>query len=256
MIILLLFLSIFSITIHAAHFNGGTITYAPINPYTNSSPVDITLTQSYSWTYPTIACTTNVPVSSGHPDANLTCIANCSTDGGYSNAPIDILTDCTSYSSSLGMMFSQRSVNITLSMGAYFYIAYTGNAWRNLYSPPINGLSWSIVTLIDLRLRDDGIIDTPPVANVISPQYVMVNTTTLINIPVSDANEGDNIRCRWAIDNVNSSIDECSGICYPGGLPNGTTLSNCTLSFTGLVPSVWYPIALQVIIEIRNNIIN
>ncbi len=45
----------------------------------------------------------------------------------------------------------------------------------------------------------------------------------------------DDIRCRWTIKNVNLSIDECSGICYPGGLTNDTTLSNFTLSFTGLV---------------------
>lgn len=246
MIILLLFLLSFSITINASHFNGGTITWAPIDPYTNSSSIALAITQSYSWTYPTMTCATNVPVSSGRGDTNLTCIANCSTDGGYSNSPVDILTDCISYSSTLGMMSSQRSVNTTLNIGAYFYIAYTGTAWRDLYDPTVSSLSWSIVTLIDLRLRDDGIYNTPPVANVISPQYVIVNTTSLIDIPVSDVNEGDDLRCRWAINNVNLSIDECSGICYPRGLPNDTTLSNCTLSFTGLVGGTWYAIALQV----------
>ncbi|CAF4631624.1 unnamed protein product, partial [Rotaria sp. Silwood1] len=63
---------------HASHFNGGTISWAPIDPYANSSSVVITITQSYSWTYPTVSCTTNVPVSSGKTNANLTCIANCS----------------------------------------------------------------------------------------------------------------------------------------------------------------------------------
>ncbi|CAF1314835.1 unnamed protein product [Rotaria sp. Silwood1] len=246
MIILLLFISIHSINIHASHFNGGTITWAPIDPYANSSSVVITITQSYSWTYPTVSCTTNVPVSSGKTNANLTCIANCSTDGGYSSAPIEILTDCTSYSSTLGTVSSERSVNITLNTGAYFYIAYTGSAWRNLYATSTSGLDWSIVSLIDLRLRSDGIINTPPVADVLSPQYVIVNTTTLIDIPTSDINTGDDVRCRWAVDKSNESINECSNICYPGGLPNDTTLSNCTISFTGLVANKCYPIALQV----------
>ena len=42
------------------------------------------------------------------------------------------------------------------------------------------------------------------------------------------------------------AIDECGGICYPSSVPNGTTLSNCTLSFQGLVPGTWYAIAIQV----------
>jgi hypothetical protein len=43
-----------------------------------------------------------------------------------------------------------------------------------------------------------------------------------------------------------NSVDECADICYPGGLPNDTVLSNCTLSFKGLVGGVWYAIAIQV----------
>ncbi|CAF1397320.1 unnamed protein product [Rotaria magnacalcarata] len=41
-------------------------------------------------------------------------------------------------------------------------------------------------------------------------------------------------------------IDECGGICYPSSVPSGTTLSNCTLSFTGLVPDTWYAVSIQV----------
>ncbi len=56
----------------------------------------------------------------------------------------------------------------------------------------------AIVSLIDLRRRPDGLINTPPVAQIASPQYVIVNTTTVIKIPVSDVNTGDDLRCRWA----------------------------------------------------------
>lgn len=42
------------------------------------------------------------------------------------------------------------------------------------------------------------------------------------------------------------ALDECGGICYPSSVPNGTTLSNCTLSFTGLISGVWYAVAIQV----------
>jgi hypothetical protein len=42
------------------------------------------------------------------------------------------------------------------------------------------------------------------------------------------------------------AIDECGGICYPGSVPNGTTLSNCTISFTGLKAGTWYGVSVQV----------
>ncbi|CAF1107244.1 unnamed protein product, partial [Rotaria sordida] len=152
--------------------------------------------ESYSWTYPYIKCLNNVPSStSGFSSANtnLTCVVDCSTDGGYSNAPIDILTDCTSASSSMNMLTSERSKNISLSADAHFYLAYRGNAWVALNYPTQQGLDWSIVTHIDLRKRSDGFINTPPVAKVVSPQYVIVNRTVQINIPVSDANVDDDV---------------------------------------------------------------
>jgi len=66
----------------------------------------------------------------------------------------------------------QRSVNTTLNIHAYFYIAYIGAAWIDLYNPSVSDLSWSIVTLIDLHLREDSMINTSPVASVISPNML------------------------------------------------------------------------------------
>ena len=337
-----------STVIKGMHFNGGTITWEPITPNINSSIVPITITQSYSWTYPAITCAQNVPITTSgrtSQNSNLTCITDCATDGGYKTKPINILTDCQSVSSSLGLMTSQRSVNINLTAGAHFYLAHIGAAWAPLGSPEKSGLQWSIVTFIDLRLRPDGLINTPPVASVVSPQYALVNRTTQITIPVSDVNAGDTVRCRWSkytpgnrrrreIDEEHEelishydrsqiygrastqkepvlnrkkrgkckgckstcfkdslcccsacagttctgskcttssgcpivtttaetpgtvaatssypnrqAIDECGGICYPSSAPNGTTLSGCTISFTGLIPDTWYAISIQV----------
>jgi hypothetical protein len=356
-----LFPLLYAIVVDTTHFNGGTIGWMPTDPYDNSSSVTISIMQTYWWTYPLITCTNNVPISTSgrsSENANLTCMSDCSTDGGYSTNPVSILTDCISVSSPLGMLTSQRSVNITLSSGAHFYLAYVGSAWRPLNYPAASGLEWSIVSYIDLRLRPDGFINTPPVASITSPQYVIVNTTTQIEIPVSDVNEGDDVRCRWStytpgyrrrkrfyeeerispkhatqryktivkneeiihtrqkrncvgfgpacnvqcqficgcncsgcdpsictgaicslvsgcavgatttaagtttIDTpgtlkstssypIQQAIDECGSICYPASVPNGTTLSNCTLSFTGLVPDTWYAIAMQVISDIN-----
>ena len=363
------------INIEGKHFNGGTINWAPVNPYSNSTTVPITITQTYSWTFPYIRCSNNVPTSTpgwGSANRNLTCVVDCLTDGGYSTKPVDILTDCTSSSTSLSMLSSTKTKNLTLNAGAHFYLAYLGTAWVSLNFPPQSGLEWSIVTFIDLRMRPDGFINTPPVATVISPQYAFVNQTLQIQIPVSDANVGDDVRCRWAeytdgfrkkkrsnfeefpvpesmasfiekprrateflhirkkrdcndcggwckgecdctcsvCDDTNcggsgeqcelepgcyklpttttrtttsqpvtttttttrtttttaeptttetigtlkstssfpirQAIDECGGICYPGSLPNGTTLSNCAITFTGTRAGVWYAVAIQV----------
>ena len=244
-----LLLSLCAIVINGSHFNGGTIRWVPVNPQDNSTTVTITIVQSYSWSYPSTTCANNVPISTplrASQNSNLTCIANCLTDGGYSNKPIDILTDCTSSTSALGVMTSQKSKNVTVSSGAYFSVAYRGGAWVGLGNPVLSSLSWSIVSSIDLRLRPDGIINTSPIANVFSPRYAIVNQITIIPIAVSDVNTGDDIRCRWSIKSITPLIDECNGICYPANIPSNTNLSNCTVTFRGLVVGVWYAAAIQV----------
>jgi hypothetical protein len=246
MIRLLLLLLPYIIITNSRHFDGGTITWQPIDPNINASIVSITISQSYSWTASIMTCATDVPIStSGRStqDTNLTCVANCATDGGYSANQIDILTDCQTVSLSTNVMTSQRSVTIDLAADAYFSVQNTGGNWVAVNYPPQASLNWSLVCSIDIRMRPDGFINTAPVASVVSPQYAIVNQTTEITIPVWDVNAGDDVRCRWA---VNTVVDECSGICYPSSLPNGTTLSNCTLLFIGLIPGVWYGAALQV----------
>ncbi|CAM4988481.1 unnamed protein product, partial [Rotaria socialis] len=174
---ILLFFKFFIFTF-GSHFKGGTITWAPIDPYDNGTPIGITITQSYAWTLTSVQCRNNVPISTSiwsSSNANLICVADCSTDGGYSTVPINILTNCTSTSSSLGMMKSEASKQITLSAGAHFYLAYKDGAWATLNDPPKPSLSWSILTYIDLRKRSDGFINTPPVAKFVSPQYAVVN---------------------------------------------------------------------------------
>ena len=350
MFLRLVLTSVFIMVSEGRHFNGGTIRWEPVNPYDNSSSVKITITQTYSWAYPVMTCANDVPIStSGRSgeNVNLTCVADCSTDGGYSSAPINILTDCVSVSSGLGIMSSQRAKNVTLSTGAHFYLSYRGSAWIALNNPVQSGLSWSILAFIDLRRRPDGFINTPPVSSVVSPQYAVVNRTVQIPIPVSDENAGDTLRCRWSTytpgnrrrrqydrgesfhdESIASlykpesakddwshvrkkrrgnpcssagcsstcnrrcpcscsscqgtscsgpscgtnpscpivattletpgtlpttsvypnrqAIDECGGTCYPNSVPAGTTLSNCTISFKGLIAGAWYAISIQV----------
>ena len=351
MIDLFLFLFLYFAVTQGSHFNGGTIRWQPTNPSSNATSVPITITQSYAWTALAISCATNIPITTfnrSNQNANLTCMADCSTDGNYSLKPVNILTDCQTNTPSMNLVISQRSVNINLTAGAHFYLAHIGTPWLPLNNPLQTGLQWSMVTFIDLRLRPDGFINTPPVASVVSPQYAIVSKTIQITIPVFDVNGGDTVRCRWSVytpgyrrrrrfdtydkdqTQVNENyawqtskkssehkeqilirnrrarckgscattcdkgcscgctpcrgttctgktcatnggcpkitttvetpgtiktttsfpnrqaIDECGGICYPGSLPSGTTLSGCTISFTGLIPDTWYGVAIQV----------
>ena len=259
-----LILSIFWLfsRVTGSHFNGGTITWVPVDPYTNSTRINITITQSYRWSYPLIFCRNDTPISTpgrGSENRNLRCVSECNTDGGYSQAPIDILTDCQSSSTSLGMMKSQRSKNISLAADAHFYLSYEGSAWIGLDRPARHGLQWSIVTYIDLRKRPDGFINTPPVASVISPVYAFVNEKMQITIPVSDVNIGDDVRCRWSTytpgnrrrrqaeqdefhpvyqkdmdiaDSIHSRVRRavCSGGCLNGSLCNSTLCNGTTCS--------------------------
>jgi len=94
-------------------------------------------------------------------------------------------------------MTTQRSVHANLTAGARFYLSHVGAAWAPIGDSAQDGLQWSITTLIDLRFRPDGIINTLPTARVVSLQYAIVNRTTTITIPVSDVNSGDDVRCRW-----------------------------------------------------------
>jgi hypothetical protein len=143
MIHFLVLLLPYVIIINGVHFDGGTITWQPINPYINSSIVSITITQSYVWTASIITCDTNVPISTigrSSENAHLTCVVGCSTDGGYSTKPISILTDCQTVNSFMNIMTSQRSVNINLASDAYFSVAFTGGYWVAVNDPPQRGL--------------------------------------------------------------------------------------------------------------------
>ena len=246
----ILVISIFYFTvIHAVHFNGGTIRWQPVDPNENSSSVTITIMQTYYWTYPTIVCSTDVPISTPlrqDTAVNLSCIADCLTDGGYSNNMITMVTDCVTANFAIQMMTSQRSVNITISADAHFYLAFQGLAWRDLNDPVEIDLPWSLVLLIDIRKRPDNITNTAPVGIVSSPQFAAANRITPIRILVSDVNENDDIRCRWAENMTISPVDECGGACFPANVPTGSNLSNCTLFFWGITAGVWYAATIQV----------
>ncbi|CAF4615842.1 unnamed protein product, partial [Rotaria sp. Silwood2] len=67
--------------------------------------------------------------------------------------------------------------------------------------------------------------------------------TTIINITTTETPETPKSTSSFPI---RQAIDECADICYPNSVPSGTTLSNCTITFTGTKAGVWYAVAIQV----------
>ena len=101
---------------------------------------------------------------------------------------------------------------------------------------------WNITASIDIRARsDNGLINTPPLANLMSPYGIPYNVQTQIVIRTIDI-DNDHVRCRWS----NSSL-ECGDVCYPHSIPASTTLSSdCVLTITGLRINDWYCAPIQV----------
>ena len=244
-ILLILLTSV--IAIHGSHFDGGSISYKVVG--TNGSKLIVRITQSYTYVYPTIYCNNtyianqwNLAFGSfGDATATLSCIANCTTKGGYTAIPV--ATKCTDYSAGMQITVGQRTDDVLINNGSYFVAAYQGSAFRTLDLPNSGGssLGWSISTVIDLRMRPDGTYNTPPKATMISPIYIPVGVQQTISIPTIDE-DNDNVRCRFA-----NGTNECADVCPPGSLPTGTSISsNCTLTITGAAAGDWYAVALQV----------
>ena len=246
--------------VSTSHFNGGTITWQPLNSSDVISPVSIVITQTYSWVHPTVPCSQSMinaqtPINTIYNNNDvLGCSTACSASYGYTS-PVPIARYCISFSALLGITNTQRVDIVQLSANASFSIAFDPVAvsyWRPLQlssGATPSTASWSISTSINLdRRSDNGLLNSAPIGIVISPVKIPYNTPQQIVIPVIDANN-DFLRCRWA---KKTPIDECMDVCPPASLPIGVVLySNCTLSITGTINNAWYVAAIMVRIMIN-----
>ncbi|CAF5006832.1 unnamed protein product [Rotaria sp. Silwood1] len=239
------------VIIHGSHFLGGTISWHPFHESATGSPVAIVITQTYSWTYSLITCTTadittNELIHVGSytylTTQTLDCISNCySGAAGY--VPPSVRPRCTDISAPLGTTVGQRSDIVYLSASNDFTAAFQQNAWRPLATAL--SASWSIATHIKVQPRsDNGLYNSAPVATMMSPIEIPVNRPTAVTVPVGDA-DGDTTRCRWSTSS--NGIDECGGVCPPHSLPpNAIIYPNCTIIITGQTVDNWFAVAIMV----------
>ncbi|CAF3561829.1 unnamed protein product [Adineta steineri] len=230
------------------HFYGGTITWKSLNNTDFNSTISVMFTQSYEWRQTQTHCdqsyisnqTIKIPMNGD----KLECVTNSSACGNY--IPLSVNGYCTDFSTLTDSSSSQISDIEEITMDSKFCVAYQGATWPGiiLLGWYVDSAKWSLGCCVDLTLRSDGFINTPPVATVISPIRVPTNTLTNIFIPVTDA-DNDTLLCRWAM-NV-SLFDECGDIC--GEVPGSTLIAeNCTLIFnsTGKQAGDFYAVALMV----------
>ncbi|CAF1255393.1 unnamed protein product [Didymodactylos carnosus] len=177
----------------------------------------------------------------------LVCLSNCSTSYSWSDTYVAYnALPCVDFSPTLGVTITSGSyiVNLT-NTAAHFSIMFNNtNGWRTLTSVTAggSGAPWQLECDIDIRLRpDNGLINTPPTANIISPIKIPVNVQETIQWSTFDA-DGDDIRCRWA------TGAECGGVCKSlSTYPAGTNLtSNCALNIKGTAVGTWYALAIMV----------
>ncbi|CAF1125751.1 unnamed protein product [Rotaria sp. Silwood1] len=258
--------------VESSHFYGGTVTWKSLDNKANGSTVSVMFTQSYQWRQSAAAsyCDQSYVLNQSPliPTVitKLQCITSpISSCGGY--YALNTNEYCTDFSTFLDSSSGQISAVQNITIGSKFCVAFQGASWIGLQtvncgtSVPSasntttistttvsscynSGSSWSIGCCLDLSIRLDSIINTPPVATIISPIHVPVNTQTNIKLPVIDA-DNDVIRCRWAQNTT--SLDECGDVC---GIAPGSTLNSndCTLLFdsTGTIVGQYYPITLMV----------
>ncbi|CAF1510665.1 unnamed protein product [Rotaria sp. Silwood1] len=242
--------------VESSHFSGGTVTWKPIANTITGSTVSVMFTQSYQWRLSTAGyCNQTYIVNRSPLIPSMSGILACVSShtgfcGGYSS--MSIFEYCTDYSTFLDSSSGQISTVQTITIGSQFCVAFQSGSWipvqvacaSSTGSCYNGGASWSIGTCLDLNIRYDGVINTPPVATVVSPINVPVNSVVNIDIPVTDANN-DVIRCRWA--QLTTSLDECAGVC---GVAAGSTLNSndCKLTFnsTGKTVGDYYVVALMV----------
>lgn len=107
----------------AGHFNGGSIRWTALNSSAMSSPIQIVISQTYSYTLASVTCSigSRVVTTGIEVNYNLSCSLNCgTTSAGYTPPPV--VGYCMGFNSALGIAFSQRSDVVNLTAGDYFSV--------------------------------------------------------------------------------------------------------------------------------------
>ena len=149
----------------ADHYQGGTISWRPVSPYSLGATVELIIEHRQTFSLSRYSCSLSTISSYGvmtdnlnSPPPALTCISSsglCSTSG-YQIVNSSLF--CTDFSTiltySTGIFMSRQ----TLPVNTDINIAWRGAAW----TVPINTNAFSLVSRINLTPLNNGKINTSP----------------------------------------------------------------------------------------------
>jgi hypothetical protein len=190
--------------VQSEHFYGGTVTWKPMITNTTDSTIPIMFIQSYQWK---LSWTNSHGAGTAYCDQTiilnqspkipgttytLTCVSSGSC-GGYTD--ISINEYCTDFSTLVDSSSGQISTVQNITAGSSFCVAFQAGSWTTVMSTQcLSGrkkrerskrqstltqtgcfssmADWSVGCCVDLTVRPDGFINTPPVATIISRMYM------------------------------------------------------------------------------------
>ncbi|CAF3426697.1 unnamed protein product [Rotaria sp. Silwood1] len=162
MIYILFQLSILVIAARAGHYKGGLINWKPVDPYTNSSTVEVIIYQSHSWTLTRLHCDQALIDSlglyvdgtsfTGQPFIACESPAGCSGTGFNT---IRQVTFCTDFSTAVQISSGALIKKITLDRNTDILVGFTGNSWASEIKTSLNAVAdyWRVITHIDLTQK-------------------------------------------------------------------------------------------------------
>jgi hypothetical protein len=169
--------------IQSVHFLGGTISWKPINNEDSNPTIPVMFTQSYQWKESATDCNQSyvynlpsIPVY-GYPEI-LKCVNVSNNCGGF--ITLGTKGHCIDSSTILDARSTQISDVENITADSKFCVVYQSQYWRTIQSPSCNYTcttsvaKWSIGCCVDLTIRPEGFINTPPVATVISRKYFVI----------------------------------------------------------------------------------
>lgn len=193
----------------ASHYRGGSLTAKPLNDYGSFIEIEYTLSLSWRRSFTDCMCTQTTIDNNGTfgpTGEKIMCDTNC-------KVPYEIIGSadiiCTAFASPPeDWSYGSKTLIYNVTANVRFYEAFhNGSAWMSLLEVG-KDTKWMLRSKLDTTKRPDtGTINTTPITSM--PPVVTLRSDFIhtIQIPATDADVTDDVRCRWS----NSAMDECGG---------------------------------------------
>lgn len=140
---------------------GGTITWKPVDPYSNASMITILISQSHWWTRSYFPCDQNLIDTLGwYNDIRdgmtiwqpwIDCVISPTVCTNFGYTDITVRTYCTDFSPLLDLSSGSSITRRTVSRNTDILVGYVSGAWANEIRATAGGFAntWRIITRIN-----------------------------------------------------------------------------------------------------------